>query len=177
MANTFTSLHFHVVFSTKNRDRWIRPEIEDDLWRYLGGICRRHHITAVQIGGVDDHVQLLLGVPPTLALSDVVKRIKSESLKWLSIEVKGMKVFAWQDGHGASTVGKSQITDTVRYIQTQREHHAKVPFEDEYREVPPHPRYPGRREIRVTPSPARYPLPARRSSHVHPSFPAPSCVA
>lgn len=133
MANTFTSLHFHIVFSTKNRDRWIRPEMEEDLWRYLGGICRRHQITAVQIGGVDDHVHLLLGVPPTLALSDVVKRLKGESSKWMSTEVKGMKGFAWQDGYGAFTVGKSQIADTVRYIQTQREHHAKVSFEDEYR--------------------------------------------
>ena len=76
MANTFTSLYCHVVFSTKNRERWLRPEIEEDVWRYLGGICRTHDVKALQIGGVEDHVHLLLGMPPTLALSDVVKRIK-----------------------------------------------------------------------------------------------------
>ena len=133
MANTFTSLHCHIVFSTKNRERWLRPEIEEDVWRYLGGICRTHHVKALQIGGVDDHVHLLLGVPPTLALSDVMKRIKGESSKWLSKEKKDMVGFGWQDGYGAFTVGKSQIPDTIRYIQTQREHHRKVTFEDEYR--------------------------------------------
>ncbi len=108
MANTFTALHVHLVFSTKNRERWLRAEVED-------------------------HVHLLLGVPPTLALSDLVKRLKGESSKWLSAEVKGMKGFAWQDGYGAFTVGKSQIVDTICYIQTQREHHQGVTFEDEYR--------------------------------------------
>lgn len=133
MANTFTSLHVHVVFSTKNRERWLCADGEEDVWRYLGGICRTHGVKALQIGGVDDHVHLLLGVPPTLALSDLVKRLKGESSKWLSAEIKGMKGFAWQAGYGAFTVGKSQIADTVRYIQTQREHHQAVTFEDEYR--------------------------------------------
>lgn len=133
MPNTFTSLHVHVVFSTKNRERWLRPEIEEDVWRYLGGICRAHQIKPVQIGGFDDHVHLLLGLPPTLALSNAMKRIKGESSKWLSAELQGMKDFAWQDGYGAFSVGKSQIADTVRYIQDQRQHHQRVAFEDEYR--------------------------------------------
>ena len=133
MANTFTSLHYHIVFSTKNRERWLNAQIEEDVWRYLGGICRTHQIKAVQIGGIDDHVHLLLGVPPTLALSDVVKRLKGESSKWLFAEVKGMKGFAWQGGYGAFPIGKSQVADTMRYIQTQREHHSRVSFEDEYR--------------------------------------------
>lgn len=133
MANSFTSLHYHIVFSTKNRERLLRPDIEADVWRYLGGICRAHGVTPVQIGGIDDHVHLLLGIPSTLALSDVVKRIKGESSKWLSDEMTGMKAFAWQDGYGAFTVGKSQVPDTVRYIQSQREHHKRTSFEDEYR--------------------------------------------
>lgn len=129
MANTFTSLHVHVVFSTKNRERWLSAEVEEDVWRYLGGIGRAHGIKALQIGGVDDHVHLLFGMPPTLTLSDVVKRLKGESSKWLSAEIKGMKGFAWQDGYGAFTVGKSQIANTVRYIQTQREHHQRMSFD------------------------------------------------
>ncbi len=132
MANTFTSLHFHIVFSTKNRDRWLRAELEEEVWHYLGGICRTHKVKALQIGGTDDHVHLLLGMPPTLALSDVVKRIKGECSKWISTK-KGMEPFAWQDGYGAFTVGKSQVSDTIHYIQNQREHHRKVSFEKEYR--------------------------------------------
>ena len=133
MANTFTALHYHLVFSTRNRERWLHSQMEEELWRYLGGICRAHRMKALQIGGVEDHVHLLLGLQPTVALSDAVKRLKAESSKWLSAEMSGMKGFAWQDGYGAFTVGKSQITDTVHYIQNQREHHRHISFEEEYR--------------------------------------------
>jgi REP element-mobilizing transposase RayT len=133
MANTFTALHYHVVFSTKHRHPWLRPDAEEDVWRYLGGICRSHGIKALQIGGLEDHVHLLLGVPPTHALSDVVKRIKGESSKWLSNEKAGFTDFAWQDGYGAFTISQSHIPRTIRYIQNQRQHHAKATFEVEYR--------------------------------------------
>jgi putative transposase len=61
MANTFTSLHVHIVFSTKNRERWLTADVEEDVWRYLGGICLAHNFTALQIGGVEENVHLLLG--------------------------------------------------------------------------------------------------------------------
>ncbi len=134
MANTFTSLHVHVVFSTKNRERWLTPEVEEDVWRYLGGICRTHHLTALQIGGFDDHVHLLLGYPPMVALSDFMKRLKGESSKWISEKFAGLRGFAWQDGYGAFSIGHSQIGRSIRYIQRQREHHTKEPFETEYRQ-------------------------------------------
>ena len=69
MANTFTSLHYHFVFSTKNRERWLSPEIEQRIWEYLGGIARQNQMKALQIGGMDDHVHLVVGMPPTLAVS------------------------------------------------------------------------------------------------------------
>jgi REP element-mobilizing transposase RayT len=84
MANTFTSLHVHVVFSTKNRERWLTPDVEGDVWRYLGGIFRAHKFTALQTGGVEDHAHLLLGYPATAALSDFIKRLKGELSKWAS---------------------------------------------------------------------------------------------
>lgn len=76
MANTFTCLHVHVVFSPKNRERWLTPDVEEDVWRYPGGICRAHKFTALQIGGVDDHVHLLPGCPATVALSDFIRRLQ-----------------------------------------------------------------------------------------------------
>lgn len=133
MANTFTALHIHVVFSTKNRERWLSTKIEEDVWKYLGGICRKHCIKALQVGGIDDHVHMLVGFPPTIALSDVVRRLKGESSKWISDHFKGMEAFAWQDGYGAFSIGHSQIPTTIRYIQTQRERHQKLSFETEYR--------------------------------------------
>ena len=134
MANTFTSLHVHIVFSTKNRERWLTLDVEEEVWRYLGGICRTHHMKALQVGGFDDHVHILLGYPPTLALSDAVRRLKGESSKWISEKFERMGAFAWQDGYGAFSIGHSQIKDTIGYIQRQRVHHAKVPFEREYRD-------------------------------------------
>ena len=134
MANTFTSLHVHIVFSTKNRERWLTPDIEEDIWRYLGGICRTHHLTALQVGGVEDHVHLLLGYPPTVALSDFMKRLKGESSKWISELSPALRGFSWQDGYGAFSIGHSQIPRTIRYIQTQRARHGRLPFEQEYRD-------------------------------------------
>lgn len=133
MANTFTSLHYHIVFSTKNREPWLRDPVIKDVWSYLGGICRTHKIKTLQIGGVADHVHLLLGIPPTLALSDAVKRLKGESSKWIRATLPDVAGFAWQDGYGGFTVSQSQLSATMLYIQNQREHHQKMTFESEYR--------------------------------------------
>lgn len=133
MANNYLSLHFHVVFSTKHRERWITPEIESEVWAYLGGICRAHGVKALMIGGVEDHIHLLVGMPATVLLCDLVKRIKGESSKWISTKWPAMKAFSWQDGYGGFSIGHSQIRDTVHYISHQREHHRKFSFEQEYR--------------------------------------------
>jgi REP element-mobilizing transposase RayT len=133
MANSFISLFVHVVFSVKNRKRLIAEEIEREIWQYLGGICRAHGVKAVQIGGVEDHVHLLLGLPATLSLSDFIKRLKGESSKWISATFPALREFNWQDGYGGFSVGQSQIEATVAYIKKQREHHHRKTFEEEYR--------------------------------------------
>jgi putative transposase len=133
MANTYTSIHLHLVFSTKNRERWITPDIEQSVWSYLGGICRSHGVKALHIGGVEDHVHLLISLPTTMALSEWMRRLKGESSKWISGQWPALKAFSWQDGYGAFSVGQSQVADTIQYITRQREHHAKSSFENEYR--------------------------------------------
>lgn len=133
MANTYTSIHLHLVFSTKNRERWITPDIEQGVWSYLGGICRSHGVKALHIGGVEDHVHLLISLPTTMALSEWMRRLKGESSKWISDQWPALKAFSWQDGYGAFSVGQSQVADTIQYITRQREHHAKSSFENEYR--------------------------------------------
>jgi len=72
MANTFTSLYYHVIFSTKNREPWIRPDIESRVWSYLGGITRDNDMKALLIGGIENHVHLLVGLPPTMTVSKAV---------------------------------------------------------------------------------------------------------
>jgi REP element-mobilizing transposase RayT len=132
MANTYTSLHYHLVFSTKNRERWIAPDLEERIWAYLGGIAKENKMHPVQIGGVEDHVHLLLGASPALAPSKIAQLIKGGSSAWIHDTFPNMKAFAWQDGYGAFTVSKSSIPDVADYIRGQREHHRTKSFQDEY---------------------------------------------
>ena len=133
MANTCTSLHYHVVFSTKNRERWIVPGIEGRIWAYLGGIARQNGITPVLVGGVEDHVHLLLAMPPVVSVSEALKRIKGGSSGWVKETFPECRGFGWQDGYGAFTVSKSQMPEIEEYIRHQREHHRVKTFQEEYR--------------------------------------------
>jgi putative transposase len=119
MANTYTSLHYHIVFSTKNRERWIHPGIEQRVWEYIGGIARNHKASALQIGGTADHIHALVLAPAALSPSQIAQFLKGDASKWIHAEVGGMRGFAWQDGYGAFTVSKSQLPDVIRYIQNQ----------------------------------------------------------
>jgi putative transposase len=134
MPSTHLSLHFHVVFSTKSREPLIAAEWRDRLHAYLGGIARNAGTVPEAVGGVADHVHLLLGLPATARLADVVRDIKAVSSKWVHDET-GDRAFAWQEGYGAFTVSPSN-RETVRgYIARQEEHHRKRTFQGEYLEL------------------------------------------
>ena len=135
MANTYASLHYHVVFSTKERVRWISQEIEERVWAYVGGIARKHKMTALQVGGVEDHIHALVTAPPRYAPSQIAQFLKGESSKWMHEEFPRLRDFGWQDGYAAFTVSKSNIPAVIKYIQNQREHHKKKTFQEEYREL------------------------------------------
>jgi REP element-mobilizing transposase RayT len=135
MANTYTSLHYHVVFSTKNRERWIRPEIEQRIWAYLAGITQQNKMQPLQIGGIDDHVHVLLGAPPVLAPAKIAQLIKGGSSPWIQEAFPPLKGFGWQDGYSAFTVSRSNLPAVIAYIQGQREHHRAKSFQEEYREL------------------------------------------
>ena len=133
MANTYTALFYHIVFSTKNRAPFIKPEIENRIWEYIGGIARHHKMTAVQVGGIEDHVHALIMAPPTIAPFEIAKHLKAESSKWMHEEFPGLQDFGWQDGYGAFTVSKTNVPSVVNYIQEQRTHHQSQTFQEEYR--------------------------------------------
>jgi REP element-mobilizing transposase RayT len=135
MANTYTSLHYHVVFSTKNRLRLIPQEIEQRVWTYIGGIARKHKMTALQVGGVEDHIHALVTAPATHAPSQIAQFLKGESSMWIHGEFPKLRDLSWQDGYAAFTVSKSNIPSVIKYIQNQREHHKKKTFQEEYREL------------------------------------------
>jgi REP element-mobilizing transposase RayT len=132
MANTYTSIHYHIIFSTKNREKYISQEIEERVWAYIGGVARAHKMTALEIGGFEDHIHALVTAPATLSLSQVAQFLKGDSSKWIHAEFPALRNFAWQDGYGGFTVSRSNLPEVVRYIKRQREHHRKRTFQEEY---------------------------------------------
>ena len=131
MPSTHLSLHYHIVFSTKDRHPWIETGLRDDLHRYLGGCIRTLGGVAEEVGGIEDHVHLLIGLRATHCLADVMRDIKTASSRWVH-EERQLPRFGWQEGYGAFTVSRSNVAAVQRYIATQVEHHQKRPFQEEY---------------------------------------------
>jgi REP element-mobilizing transposase RayT len=122
--HTRTSILFHCVFSTKNRLPSIPPETKTRLWPYIGGIARTNNMKALAVGGMRDHIHLLLSLPPTITIAKAIQLTKAGSSKWM--HEQGAKQFEWQVGYGAFTIGISQMLGTVNYIRNQAKHHAKT---------------------------------------------------
>jgi len=132
MANTYTSLYYHIVFGTKNRIKYLNSEIEERLWPYIVGAARAHKMTALEVGGIEDHIHALVVAPATLSPSLIAQYIKGATCKWIHEEYPDLRNFAWQDGYGAFTVSKSDLPEIMQYIQDQREHHRHQTFQEEY---------------------------------------------
>ena len=132
MENTFSSLNYHIIFSTKNREPWISQDIEQRVWQFIGGIARKHRMIALQVGGIEDHIHALINSRPSVAPSEIAQILKGESSKWIHGEFRKLKLFSWQDGYGAFTVSKSNLESVITYIRTQREHHKQKTFQEEY---------------------------------------------
>jgi putative transposase len=131
MAQTFTNLLVHCIFSTKGRAPAIHPDIAPKLFAYMGGIVRSIDGVAPLINGVADHVHLLLSLPPTLCVSDAMRVVKTNSSKWLHEEWPAHGEFAWQNGYGAFSVSRSNVEAVSAYIAKQEEHHRRMTFQEE----------------------------------------------
>jgi putative transposase len=129
LSHTYFQNVMHVVFSTKERRKIIPAKMKERLWSYVAGLCQHQGIFVHAIGGMEDHIHLLLQFPATKAVSNVLMKIKANSSGWMSDEIGR---FAWQEGYGAFSVSKSNIVTVVRYVQNQERHHRKMSFEDEF---------------------------------------------
>ena len=129
---SYVASYFHCVFSTKERRRLITPELRDRLWPFLGGIARQNKMKALEIGGVEDHVHILLSLPPTIPISKAMQLIKGGSSKWIHDTFPEHRTFAWQEKYGAFSVSVSQLENIIRYIQGQEEHHRRTTFQEEF---------------------------------------------
>jgi len=135
MANTYSQCFYHFVFSTKNRSRFIVPDIEERVWSYIGGIAKNHKMSALQVGGIEDHGHALVMAKPSWAPSNIAQLLKGESSRWIHEEFPDLRNFAWQDGYAVFTVSKSIVPKVVEYIRDQRIHHSTKTFEEEYLEL------------------------------------------
>ncbi len=134
MASTYLALHCHLVFSTKDRFPFIDSSWRDRLHEYMGGILHDLEAIPESIGGVADHVHLLLGFRATHVISALVHDVKRGSSVWVHDELNHRK-FGWQTGYAAITVSPSQVAAVREYIENQEEHHRHKSFQEEYREL------------------------------------------
>ncbi|MDP1799388.1 MAG: IS200/IS605 family transposase [Planctomycetaceae bacterium] len=130
MASTYLSLHYHLVFATKNREAVIASEWRPRLHEYLGGIISGLAGFSQGVGGVADHVHLLVGLKATHCLADVMRELKKASSVWVHEQI-GLQTFAWQEGYAAFTVSAPTRAAVQQYIANQEEHHRVRSSRDE----------------------------------------------
>ena len=134
MPSTYFNLNVHVVFSTKNRHPFFKPDQLDEVHRYLGGTIRELGVHPIRMGGVADHVHLLFGMKPAQSVAEIVREVKKSSTKWLRTDL-GAKDFAWQEGYAALSVSRERLDVVEKYVLNQAEHHRKKTFREELVEL------------------------------------------
>ncbi|MBS1586318.1 MAG: IS200/IS605 family transposase [Bacteroidetes bacterium] len=133
MANTYTQIHIQAVFAVQNRECIIDRGWKDELYKYITGIIQNNGHKMLIVNGMPDHVHILFGMRPSQSLSNLLQDIKGDSSRWIN-ERKFLKAkFSWQEGYGAFSYGRSQVSQVIQYIERQEEHHKKKTFIEEYR--------------------------------------------
>ncbi len=132
MANTYSQIHIQVIFAVEDRQCLIRPQFKEELQKYITGIIDERHQKLLAIHCTPDHTHLLIGLRPTMALSELVQDIKSGASNFINSNKWIAGRFSWQEGFGAFSYGHSQIPSVIRYIQNQKRHHLRSSFREEY---------------------------------------------
>ena len=135
MPQSLSQVIVHLVFSTKDRQRWLDAAISNRMHAYLATIVRDCDCEAYRVGGTIDHVHLAVRLSRTISQADLIEAIKSTSSAWIKKQGAAYRSFFWQRGYGAFSVGYSQLDSLIHYIDTQPEHHQKKTFQEEYREL------------------------------------------
>jgi putative transposase len=132
MANTYSQIYIQVVFAVEGRQNLLRKEHKEELHKYITGIITHQKQKLLAIHCLPDHAHILIGLRPSMALSDLVEEVKAHSAKFISEKRWVPGRFHWQEGYGAFSYGHSQLTTIIRYIQKQEKHHASKSFREEY---------------------------------------------
>ncbi len=132
MANTYTQMYVQLVFAVQGRQNLIREEIRENVEKYICGIVSNKKSKPIAIYCNPDHTHILIGLHPTISVSDMARDVKANSSKWINENGWIRGKFSWQEGFGGFTYSKSQIDRVVKYILNQPQHHQKTTFRDEY---------------------------------------------
>ena len=135
MPQSLVKNYIHIIFSTKYRNDFIDENIENELFAYIGSICKDFESTAIQIGGTDNHIHILCLLSRKIALMKLVQEIKAHSSKWIKTKGKKYENFFWQDGYGAFSVSETHKEKLIDYIKFQKKHHQQKNFENEILEI------------------------------------------
>jgi putative transposase len=132
--STYTYLAYHIVFGTRQREGSLAADRREELYRYIWSIIKNKGGHLYRTGGTEDHIHILVGMPPMLCISDMVKEIKVGSSMW----IKDKGIFSgwngWQDGYAAFTCSAESVPHVVEYIKGQAQHHRQITFGEEFRD-------------------------------------------
>lgn len=131
MPQSLAKIYVHVVFATKFREPMIKQSRLKGLHGFIAAVCRENVVEAYRVGGIEDHVHLLIRLPQTMGIAKVVEIVKSRSSKWMKDGIEGVPGFRWQDGYGAFSVSESHVDSVIAYIDNQAEHHHSVSYKEE----------------------------------------------
>jgi putative transposase len=135
MADVFSQIYLHLIFAVKNRQALIRPEWEEELYKYTTKIVQDRGNKILAIGGMPDHVHLFVGMKPSETLSDMVREIKKSTHAWIQEKRFSKYAFAWQEGYAAFSYSRSHMDVVCKYILNQKEHHRNRTFEEEFLKI------------------------------------------
>lgn len=135
MANTYTQVYIHYVIATKHRMRFLTADIQQEIHAYAAGLIKTLNCFLQGIGGMDDHLHLLVGLHPTLAVSEFAQKFKANTSRFINEKGWYEGKFEWQEGYGAFSVSQSGLERVRKYIRNQAEHHRRQSFSSEYEQL------------------------------------------
>jgi putative transposase len=134
MANTYHQIYLQVIFAAKYRETTIKKDWQPQLFAVIGNLINEMNCKTIIVNGVEDHVHCFIGLKPAVAVSDLIKTIKSKSSKYINDNGLTPQRFEWQEGYGVFSYSQSQVDSVYKYIQNQEDHHKKQTFKEEYLE-------------------------------------------
>jgi len=135
MADTYTKIYVHVIFTVQGRQNLISRQHKDELYKYITGIIQNKKQKVIIINGMPDHIHILIGIKPDIALSDLIRDVKANASSFINEKRWIMGKFNWQEGFGAFSYSHSQLDSVANYIRNQEKHHSRKTFREEYLEL------------------------------------------